>query len=123
MIEGFKKQRALTLPRLDRLGVEGESLVRAFMRGPGESDVCLPQADKVEAFCFGANLESPRAEKGKVSEPSLLGWIKDTSGSGSGQWTLAWMGLGQCTAGQELKHPCQDKFADWLGADRCKAAP
>lgn len=48
---------------------EEESVVRTFMRGPDESDVCLPQADKVEAFCFGANLESLRAEKGKVSEP------------------------------------------------------
>jgi hypothetical protein len=76
MIEGFKKQRALTLLRLDRLGVEGESVVRAFMRGSDESDVCLPQADKVEAFCFGANLESPRAEKGKVSE-ALIAWLDE----------------------------------------------
>jgi hypothetical protein len=52
--------------------VEEESVVRMFMLGPDESDVCLPQADKVEAFCFGANLESLRAEKGKVSEPCAL---------------------------------------------------
>ena len=41
--------------------MEDESAVRAFMRGPDESDVCLPQADKVEAFCYGANLESLQA--------------------------------------------------------------
>jgi len=48
---------------------EEESVVRVFMRGPDESDACLPQADKVEAFCFGANLESLRAKTEKVSEP------------------------------------------------------
>jgi len=46
-----------------------ESVVRFFMRGPDGSDVCLPQADKVEAYCFGANLESLQAEVGEVSEP------------------------------------------------------
>jgi hypothetical protein len=59
------------------LGVKG-SVVRVFMRGPGESDVCLPQADKVEAFCFGANLESLRAETGKASEP-LVAWLDERS--------------------------------------------
>jgi hypothetical protein len=48
------------------LGIEDESVVRVFMRGPDESDVCLPQADKVEAFCFGASLESLQAETGKA---------------------------------------------------------
>jgi hypothetical protein len=57
---------------------EEESVVRAFMRGPDESDVCLPQADKVEAFCFGANLESLQAEKGKVGEP-LVAWLDERS--------------------------------------------
>ena len=60
---------------------EGESVVRAFMRGPDESDICLPRADKVEAFCFGANLESLRAEKGKVSEP-LIAWLDERSVAG-----------------------------------------
>src|SRR5947209_19411125 len=40
---------------------EDESVIRTFMRGPDESDVCLPQADKIENFCDGANLESLRA--------------------------------------------------------------
>jgi hypothetical protein len=55
---------------------EEESIVRAFMRGPDESDACLPQADKVEAFCFGANLETLRAEREKVSEP-LVAWLDE----------------------------------------------
>jgi hypothetical protein len=57
---------------------EEESVVRAFMRGHEESDVCLPEADKVEAFCFGANLESLRAETGKVSEP-FVAWLDERS--------------------------------------------
>jgi hypothetical protein len=60
---------------------EEESLVRVFMRSPGESDVCLPQADKVETFCFGANLESLRAEKGKANEP-LVAWLDERSFAG-----------------------------------------
>jgi hypothetical protein len=63
------------------LGVEDENIARAFMRGPDESDVCLPQADKVEAFCFGANLEFLRAEKRKVSEP-LNAWLDERSFAG-----------------------------------------
>jgi hypothetical protein len=65
------------------LGVEDESVVRAFMRGPDESDVCLPQADKVAAFCFGANLEFLRAEIRKVSEP-LVAWLDERSFAGEG---------------------------------------
>jgi hypothetical protein len=62
---------------------EEESVIRAFMRGPDESDVCLPQADKVENFCYGANLESLRAEKGKVSEPlPLVAWLDERSFEG-----------------------------------------
>ena len=51
------------------LGAEVKNVVRAFMLGPDESDVCLPQADKVEAFCFGASLES--LERRDVSEPPV----------------------------------------------------
>jgi hypothetical protein len=65
------------------LGVEDERVVRALMRGPDESDVCVPRADKVEAFCFGANLESLRAENGKVSEP-LVAWLDERSFAGEG---------------------------------------
>ena len=65
------------------LGVEYENVVRAFMRGPSESDVCAPQADKAEEFCFGANLESLRVEKGKVSE-SFVAWLDERSSAGGG---------------------------------------
>jgi hypothetical protein len=51
------------------LGVEDENVDRAFMRGPYESDDCVFQTDEVEGFCFCANLESLRVEKGKVTEP------------------------------------------------------
>lgn len=57
---------------------EEESVVRAFMRGPDESDVCLPQADKVEAFCYGANLTSLREKAEKASEP-LVAWLDERS--------------------------------------------
>jgi hypothetical protein len=63
------------------LGVEEENVVRAFMRGPDESHVCVPQADKVEEFCFGASLESLRAEKGKASEP-FVAWLDERSFKG-----------------------------------------
>jgi hypothetical protein len=53
--------------------VEAESLVRAFMRARHESDMC---ADKVEAFCFGANLQSLQAEKGKGSE-AVIAWLDE----------------------------------------------
>jgi len=48
------------------------------MRGPDESDVCLPKADKVEAFCFGANLEMLKSEKGNAGE-ALIAWLDDRS--------------------------------------------
>jgi hypothetical protein len=63
------------------LGIEEENVVRAFMRGTDESHVCVPQADKVEEFCFGANLESLREEKGKVSEP-FVAWLDERSFEG-----------------------------------------
>jgi hypothetical protein len=63
------------------LGIEDESVVLAFMRGPDESDVCLPQVDKVKAFCFGANLEFLQGEKGKVSE-ALVAWLDERSFAG-----------------------------------------
>jgi hypothetical protein len=55
-----------------------ESIIREFMRGPDESDVCLPKADKVEAFCFGANLELLESEKGEANE-ALIAWLDDRS--------------------------------------------
>jgi hypothetical protein len=63
--------------------VEDETVAPAFMRGPDESDVCAPQVDKVEEFCFGANLESPPSrERGKSANPSLLGWMVEVSREG-----------------------------------------
>jgi hypothetical protein len=59
------------------LGKE-ESVIREFMRGPDESDVCLPKADKVEAFCFGANLEMLKSEKGEAGQ-ALIAWLDDRS--------------------------------------------
>jgi hypothetical protein len=46
---------------------EEENVVRAFMRDPHESDICLPYAEKVEAFCFGASLKSLQEEEKEVS--------------------------------------------------------
>jgi hypothetical protein len=54
---------------------EDESIVRTFMRGRHESDV---RADRVEAFCFGANLELLQAEKGKCSETAVA-WLDERS--------------------------------------------
>jgi hypothetical protein len=61
---------------LARLGPENpsdpgddESVVRTFMKAPVESDVCTPQADKVEAFCAGTSLQSLRTEKWKGNKP------------------------------------------------------
>jgi hypothetical protein len=65
---------------------EEENVIRAFMCGPDESDVCLPQADKVEAFCFGASLKSLRAETGKVSEP-LAAWLDERSFAGEKRYS------------------------------------
>jgi hypothetical protein len=48
---------------------DDESVVRTFMTAPDESDVCTPQADKVEAFCAGTSLQSLRTEKWKGNKP------------------------------------------------------
>jgi hypothetical protein len=65
-----------------QLGVEDESVVRAFMRRLDEPDVCLPQADKVEKFCYGANLESLQAETRRASEAPLVAWLDERSFEG-----------------------------------------
>ena len=84
---------------------EEESVVRMFMRGSDESDVCLHQADKVEAFCFGANLESLRVEKGKVGEPFVALLDERSFATGNGHSRTY---RGPLTAGdlyKELKKP------------------
>ena len=48
---------------------DNESIVRTFMMAHDESDVCTPQADKVEAFCAGTSLQSLRTEKWKGNKP------------------------------------------------------
>lgn len=48
---------------------DDEGVVRTFMKAPDESDVCTPQADKVEAFCAGTSLQSLRTEKWKGNKP------------------------------------------------------
>jgi hypothetical protein len=55
-----------------------ESVIQTFMQDSNESNVCLPQADKVEAYCFGANLESLAAGKGEASE-RLVAWLDERS--------------------------------------------
>jgi hypothetical protein len=87
------------------LGVEDESVVRAFMRGPDGSDDCLHQVDMIEAFCFGANLESLRAEKRKVSElPNT--WLDERSFAGGGGRSRTYRGpLTARDLYKELKKP------------------
>jgi hypothetical protein len=53
-----------------------ESVIRTFMRGRNDKNYCLPQADKVEAFCFGADLGSLQADSGKGSEATIA-WLDE----------------------------------------------
>ena len=53
-----------------------ESVIRTFMRGRNGKNYCLPQADKVEAFCFGADLGSLQADGGKGSEATIA-WLDE----------------------------------------------
>jgi len=53
------------------------------MQNPDESDACLPQADKVEAYCFGASLERLRAEEGKASQLPVA-YLDERSSVGGG---------------------------------------
>ena len=63
--------------------VEDDNVVRCFMKSSIESDACLPRADKVEDYCFGATLEALQAEKGKVGEP--VAWLDERSSAGGGR--------------------------------------
>jgi hypothetical protein len=42
---------------------EDQGVIRAFMRHPGDSDICQPAADLVEKYCSGRTLETLRAER------------------------------------------------------------
>jgi hypothetical protein len=48
-----------------------ESVIRKFMRGPDDPDVCSPQADKVGSICGGVTLELLQRDKleGDETEP------------------------------------------------------
>jgi hypothetical protein len=55
----------------DETGVdpaEGESVIRTFMRGPNDPDVCSPHAAKVESICEGATLELLQRDKPEGDE-------------------------------------------------------
>jgi hypothetical protein len=58
---------------------EEESVIQTFMLGPDESDVCLPQADKIESFCDGASLESLRTAS-ELLPP--VAWLDERSFEG-----------------------------------------
>jgi hypothetical protein len=47
----------------------GEGVVRCFMKGKDESDACLPRADKVEEYCFGATLKELQEGKRDIGGP------------------------------------------------------
>ena len=51
----------------DREEGEEENIIRKFMRGVQEVDVCLPQVDRVEDFCVGKSLDSLRSGKGEAA--------------------------------------------------------
>jgi hypothetical protein len=65
--------------------VADDSLIRCFMKSSIESDACLPRADKIEEYCFGATLEALQAEKGEeVGEP--IAWLDESVSCGA--WAL-----------------------------------
>jgi hypothetical protein len=51
---------------------EEESVIRKFMRGPDDPDVCSPQADKVGSICEGATLELLQRDKPEGGKPEPL---------------------------------------------------
>ena len=49
-----------------------ESVIRKFMHGPDDPDVCSPQADKVGSICEGATLELLQRDKPEGDETERL---------------------------------------------------
>jgi hypothetical protein len=91
-------------PYIETRGVD-ESVVRTFMQDSDESDVCLPQADKVEAYCFGANLESLAAGNGEASE-RFVAFLDERSFPARGGRSRPYRGpLTACDLYRELKKP------------------
>jgi hypothetical protein len=81
-----------------------DGVVRGFMKNFDESDACLPRADMVEQFCFGATLEALQAEKGEINKP--IAWLDERSSAGGKEQARLYKGL--LTASQlyqELKRP------------------
>jgi len=90
-------------PLIESRGLE-DDVVRGFMKGVDESDACLPRADKVEQYCFGASLGMLQAEKGDVGGPIAL--LDERSSAGGKERTRQY--LGPLTARElyeELKRP------------------
>jgi hypothetical protein len=84
--------------------VADENVVRCFMKSSIESDACLPRADKVEDYCFGATLEALQAEKGDVGEP--IAWLDERSSAGGKERARGYRGpLTARRLYQELKRP------------------
>ncbi len=90
-------------PLIESRGLE-DDVVRGFMKDVDESDACLPRADKVEQYCFGASLEALQAEKADVGGPIAL--LDERSSAGGKQQARRYRG--PLTAPQlyeELKRP------------------
>jgi hypothetical protein len=75
------------------------------MKSDDESDACLPRADKVEEFCFGATLEDLQAEKGEASK-RLIAWLDERMSAMGNEYARAYRGpLTAVRLYQELKRP------------------
>jgi hypothetical protein len=84
-----------------------DGVVRCFMKSRDESDACLPRADRVEEYCFGATLDALEAEKGEEDEPNA--WLDERSSAGGKEQAREYRGLlGPRTLYQALKRPVSD---------------
>jgi hypothetical protein len=91
-------------PFIESRDVE-DGVVRCFMKSYDESDACLPRAEKVEQYCFGATLEALEAEKGEISEPTVA-WLDERSSAGGKERARHYRGpLTARRLYQELKKP------------------
>ncbi|KAE9375126.1 hypothetical protein N431DRAFT_402425 [Stipitochalara longipes BDJ] len=61
------------------------------MKGKDESDACLPRADKVEEYCFGATLKALQTEKGEVGGP--IAWLDERSSAEGKERARSYRGL------------------------------
>jgi hypothetical protein len=62
---------------IENRGLLEDDVVRGFMKDFEESDACLPRADKVEQYCFGASLEALQEGKGNFGGP--IAWLDERS--------------------------------------------